>query len=316
MNYIIKKLLLPLMIVLFSYNCFAETPANIAIPSNIQIESPKMADMQAASDASRTTIEKRAAEEEDTHYNRFVISFYKPTYILPYYYTASPDNAVYQGSTPGDQSIKSSEAKFQFSLKVPVFVNFINDRNIIYLAYTQLSYWQVYSKSAFFRETDYEPEIILSHNLKFFLGKGWYFDFLNAGVVHQSNGYGGTMERTWNRVYVEGVLANENWMVRIKPWYVIHDSSYNTYNPNLAHYLGYGQVTVAYRRHRQVLALTGHTLFQHQGQRASAELSYSFPLSVHFNGYIQFFSGYGQSLIEYNHRTNSVGVGIALSNWI
>ncbi|MFN7095894.1 MAG: phospholipase A, partial [Burkholderiales bacterium] len=26
--------------------------------------------------------------------------------------------------------------------------------------------------------------------------------------------------------------------------------------------------------------------------------------------------GYGQSMIEYNHYTNSIGIGIALNDWI
>ncbi len=315
MNYSIKKLLLlVVLVIVYSYNCYAETSVSTTLPTQQKIELLPPANIQ--TNANESIIQKRANGESDLNNNRFVISFYKPTYILPYYYTASPDNQVYLGSTPGNQSIKSSESKFQFSFKIPIFVNLINDSNNVYLAYTQLSYWQVYSKSAFFRETDFEPEIFLSHKLKFFLGKGWYFDFINLGAVHQSNGFGGNMERTWNRVYAEGVFANENWMIRLKPWYVVHDSSYNTYNPALAHYLGYGSITVAYQHNRHVISVLGHTLFQKGSKRATAEVSYSFPLSLHFNGYVQFFSGYGQSLIEYNHRTNSVGIGISLSNWI
>jgi phospholipase A1 len=312
MNFFLKILAL-LLAIFYSYNCSAN---NLISPSpTLQKENPALAPTVEQANT-KSTIQKRADGEATIMYNRFAIGFYKPTYILPYYYTASPDNQVYQGATPSDQSIKSSEAKFQFSLKVPVFVNLINDKNTLYLAYTQLSYWQLYSKSAFFRETDFEPEIFLSHKLKFFLGKDWYFDFVNVGAVHQSNGFGGNMERTWNRIYLEAVLSNNNWMVRLKPWYVIHDNSYKTYNPNLAQYLGYGQVVVAYQYNRHVLSFLGHSFFLKNGKRATVELSYSFPLTVHLNGYVQFFSGYGQSLIEYNHRTNSAGIGIALSNWV
>ncbi len=313
MVHFLKKLILLLILIPYAHNSIAETAENSPLVSH-----PKSQPSTSPAENKEvgSVIQKRAAGESALKYNRFIISFYKPTYILPYYYTASPDNQVYQGSTPGGQSIKSSESKFQFSFKMPILSNMLNDSNALYLAYTQLSYWQVYSKSAFFRETDFEPEIFLSHKLKFLITKNWYLDFMNVGVVHQSNGFGGNMERTWNRVYIEGVLSNENWMIRLKPWYVIHDNSYQTYNPNMAHYLGYGQAVIAYQYKRHVVSLLGHSFFLKNGKRATVELSYSFPLTLHLNGYVQFFSGYGQSLIEYNHRTNSAGIGISLSNWV
>jgi phospholipase A1/A2 len=47
--------------------------------------------------------------------------------------------------------------------------------------------------------------------------------------------------------------------------------------------------------------------------RGTEEVDFSFPLTTHFHGFVQFFSGYGQSLIEYDHYTNGVGVGFALN---
>ena len=60
----------------------------------------------------------------------FGIAFHNPNYILPYYYTGSPDNAVYGGETPDGESLKHGEFKYQFSLKVPLW------KNIFWLYYS------------------------------------------------------------------------------------------------------------------------------------------------------------------------------------
>jgi phospholipase A1 len=46
------------------------------------------------------------------------------------------------------------------------------------------------------------------------------------------------------------------------------------------------------------------------------ELGWTFPLSHNINGYVQWFNGYGESLIDYNSHSNSIGFGIKLSDWL
>lgn len=88
------------------------------------------------------------------------------------------------------------------------------------------------------------------------------------------------------------------------------------YNPNIGKYLGYGRIIISYKRKGQVFSLMSHNFIEGHARYVTGELTWSFPLTNYLKGYVDIFSGYGQSLIEYNHRTNSTGIGIALNDWV
>lgn len=261
-------------------------------------------------------VRERESKEKKAETNPYAIVFYKPSYVLPYYFTGSPYNSIYKNNTPSDESIKSSEIKYQFSFKVPAWKNILNSSTSLYLAYTQLSYWQAYNKQAFFRETDYEPEIYFSDEINYPLFKNWRLNSINIGAVHQSNGQGNALERSWNRAYLGAMVSSDNWFIGVKPWIIFRDSTYERQNPDMNKYMGYEEILVGYKYNNQVFSLETRNLIESSGRRSGNTLSWSFPITIYIKGYVQAFSGYGQSLIEYNHRTNSIGVGIALSNWV
>lgn len=273
-------------------------------------------DLTAPDPNSTAAVDKRAKKEDLVEPNPFAITFFKQNYLMPYYYTGSPYNKIYVNQIPKGDEIKHAEVKYQLSLKVPVWKKMLGSHSSLYFGYTQLSYWQAYNKNAFFRETDFQPELFVTNQLSIPLWGDWKVSAINVGVVHESNGFGNEQERSWNRVYIEAVTGTENFMVSFKPWYVFRDATYRKFNPNMANYLGYGEITFAYKLNQHVFTLQTHSLIDSGGRRATALGSYTFPLTTYLNGFIQVFSGFGQSLIEYNHRTNSVGVGIALNNLI
>ncbi|MCL9783503.1 phospholipase A [Vibrio sp. S4M6] len=236
------------------------------------------------------------------------ISFYKPTYILPFYYTGSPYQAVYTGQTPDDQEVMHSEFKSQFSFRMPLWRDMFGNPNYsLNAGYTQLFYWQFYAKSQYFRETDYEPEVFFSDHFQ----KNWRISY---GVVHQSNGRGGEYERSWNRIYANLETSGDNWLLSIKPWkLVFKPESSDLHNPNIAHYLGHEKIRYLYRFDNNMTTSVAITNIESGMQRGSVEVDYTIPVLSNMSLMLQYFNGYGQSLIEYDHRTQSVGIGFSLA---
>ena len=270
---------------------------------------------QAPIDAPRdtTAFEKKDIKENKVINNDFAITFHKKNYVFPLYVTGSPYHQVYENYTPENEKIQKTEISYQISFKAPIWKDMFQSSSSIYFAYTQLSFWQAYNKMAFFRESDFEPEIFVVSKLAWPLFGNFLLDTLNVGAVHASNGAGGIEERSWNRLYIEATASNPNWIIHIRPWYVFHDSTYNRLNPDMAKYLGFGEVAISYKFLTQDVTLQGHGFFENKGRYKTASISYSYPIAPKFRGYIQAFHGYGQSLIEYDHHTNGVGLGVLLN---
>jgi phospholipase A1 len=256
-----------------------------------------------------TVLEKKLTGRLKTAENTFAIGLFKPTYILPFYYTGSPDYDVYANTSPNGQKTTHAEFKSQFSLVLPLMHDLLGWKDSSFeVAYTQLNYWQAYADSEYFRETDYEPEV--------FVQKPYHNWLFRGGAEHQSNGRGGLYERTWNRAYVTTQYSGVDWLVSLKLWAVIFPSeASDLHNPDIIHYLGREQIVVSKKYGDLTLSIEAQNI-ESGFSRGFVEPSASYQLTKHVAAYVQVFSGYGQSLIEYNHRTQSAGIGFAFNNWI
>ena len=237
-----------------SINNSINTPINNYTSSNIVAINPT------------TSITKYINSDDPTKYdnsnhvsNPFNFSLYKSTYILPLFYNVErPNSAVAVESMSSSQfPVSNSEFDFQISFKVPLWQDIFVWPDTLYMAYTQDSFWQLYTDDPYFRETDYQPEIYLDNKIDKPLGDNWYLSDLDLGAMHQSNGRGGATERSWNRTYFNTVFNNGNWMVSIEPWTPIFaKESSDEHNPDITHYLGYGEEMLAYNYDNNTFSLT------------------------------------------------------------
>lgn len=216
-----------------------------------------------------------------------------------------------------DFSFKNTESQFQLSFKAPLAVNLFDQDMDIFAAYTARSFWQVYQKdiSSPFRETNHQPEVWLDFhpNLKFF---GFRSTVTSLGAAHQSNGRSGNLSRSWNYVFADLAVQNGNFLVSVRPWVRIPESSDDDDNPDLTDYLGHGELRFAYKYKENVFSLMSRNNLESGFSRGAVEVGWSFPIPnyPYLKGYLQYFSGYGESLIDYDRYVNRIGIGLLFSD--
>lgn len=275
-----------------------------------EISTLTAADVKETTPDDNTVLEQQASNAKKAANTPGIISLYRPNYVIPFYNTGSPYQFIYLGQTPNNQRIKKDEFKTQFSFLAPIIRgNLFTKPSVFNVAYTQLMYWQVYAKSQYFRETNYEPELFIQSMLN-------SYSALQVGINHQSNGRGGNLERSWNRAYGQLAFSGQNWYVQARGWGLVAESeSSDLHNPEIAHYLGYENILISYNIYK--LNLSAQVQNIESGlKRGFVMATVSYPLFNTLSIYAQFFNGYGQSLIEYNHKTTSGGIGVSLNDWI
>jgi len=208
-----------------------------------------------------------------------------------------------------------ANAKFQLSFKFQFFredaplvrhVNFLQD---LYFGYTQTSLWDLAASSAPFYDTSYKPRLFYLNDdawdwpgRKITLG-------VEGGLGHESNGKGGTDSRSINIAYVKPIFTfgdPRDWHLSVAPMLIQYLEKSD--NPDIADYRGYFDLNVTLGQ-EDGWQLAG--LFRKGSQGFSTELDLSYPLRAvglgNLNGYVllQYFDGYGESILDYNRRLPS-----------
>ena len=206
-----------------------------------------------------------------------------------------------------------STARFQLSFKYRLFDQTAGlgvDQPWLsgfYFGYTQASIWDLSEESRPFRDTSYKPSFFWKWERTD--DKTW-IDAVRVGVEHESNGGGVDTSRSVNTVFVRPEwrwsYANQSRFEFTPKIYYYFDKSDN---PDIAKYRGYVDWRARYDSGYNWIT-TGVVRIGTE-RHGSIELDVSYRIrDLRFGpvgGYLhfQFFSGYGEDILDYNVRRKS-----------
>src|SRR5690606_809925 len=145
---------------------------------------------------------------------------HKRNFILPLSHKNSVNTTPYLETDSELKALDHTEAEIQFSIKILLRDGLFNGNGHLYLGYTNHAFWQFYNRdiSAPFRETNHQPELILS-----FTNDWAMYGFRNVVneviLNHQSNGQSGVLSRSWNRIMLNSIFAKDKFVFAFNPWY-------------------------------------------------------------------------------------------------
>lgn len=267
-------------------------------------------------------LDRRWELDPESKLGVFNLRAHRPIYILPVFWNPDP-NRQPTSDNPANvvdeaQRLKEVENKFQLSFKTKVVEGVIGDLGDLWFGYTQSSRWQLYDEdtSRPFRETNYEPEIDLVFGFDEPLFGDWRARMLALGAVHQSNGRDLPLSRSWDRLKATFAAERDGWVVMLRPWWRIGESALKDDNPNAEDFLGRADLHVVHQwNDHEFSMLLRHSLRSGERSRGAVQLDWSFPLQRYLRAHLQVFDGYGESMIDYNHRSTYLGVGVSLLPW-
>ena len=246
---------------------------------------------------------------------------YRPVYLLPATWTdrvnREPGSPSPQHSVDSPLVLKSIEAKYQISLKTKFAHSVFGTPVSLWGGYTQSSRWQLYNgaDSRPFRETNYEPEVMAVAPLRLGLFGG-ELRMATLSLNHQSNGRALPLSRSWNRVIGGLAYERDDWTAEWRVWKRISEDAEDDDNPDISDHVGRSELRLArYWGEHALSVQLRHSLRSGVRSRGSVQFDYVFPLAGALHGQLQLFSGYGESLIDYNLRQTKAGLGVTIAGW-
>jgi phospholipase A1 len=111
--------------------------------------------------------------------------------------------------------------------------------------------------------------------------------------------------------------------LNVRAWYRLPEDKKETPNsmlgddnPDIQKYMGYGDVFYLRKFGEHSFGVTARNNLRPGENLGSIELDWTFPLPGKMKGFVQYFNGYGESLIDYDQYQERIGIGIKISDWL
>jgi phospholipase A1/A2 len=308
------------------FDALVARPAPVPKPPGAGTPSGALTAASRDAPASNAPADKlRAFWELDEASNRGNFRFisYRPNYFLPVQLSSSMNRLP---SSPNPANVvanplpdyRNAETKVQLSIRTKIASGVLVPDGNLWFTYTQQSYWQLYSTSlsAPFRSTDHEPELMYMVPLLAELPWGWRSRLGALSLVHQSNGQALPLSRSWNRLVATAGFEREDLAVVARLNQRLREDPTTDDNPDLVSWRGRLELTALWSPGLATSSLQWRT---NLNRRGSLQWDWTLPVDREQPGglrwYAQAFTGYGESLLDYNVRKTSLGVGVTLFGW-
>ena len=242
-----------------------------------------------------TTIADSIRAELD---RRPYFSLYKDTYFV---------GGTVLGGTPTQYN---SDVKFQISFQQRLTKSNLPWNSYLYLFYTQKAMWNVFERSLPFHDLNFNPGIGIS---RFIIMKGRLIGKATMMIEHESNGRDGTASRSWNKISWAGeAYISPFLMAHAKFWIPIIDGQYNK---DILKYMGISQAGFQARSNDDKWVLD-MTLVKRKGWNLNFNTIVQLGYRINHNSnqfiMLQYYNGYGESMLDYNHYHSRIRIGLLI----
>ncbi|CDF79277.1 phospholipase A1 precursor, EC 3.1. 1.4); Outer membrane phospholipase A [Formosa agariphila KMM 3901] len=222
------------------------------------------------------------------------------------------DNYIITG-IPTNKHVDSETAdiKYQISFKQLLSRNPIVWDSYLYVTYTQKAFWNIYEFSSPFEEINFNPSVGLSKVV--YNNNDEAKAIVSLMLNHESNGRDSIYSRSWNSINLKYSTAlSKKSILSVELWAPFVDK---VNNPDLIDYIGISKFTYSYdiipEKLNAEIALKKGLEWDWKGS-IRTRLYYNPFKSTNQYFMLEYFAGYGESLINYEQFNSMVRLGFVI----